>query len=213
YHRSQIKAVFKAHPRHGEDFENFYKVQVLWDESMALSIVEYLTSSEGRGKHMVIFAGSQHVQYGFGIPRRVFRRMPVAYTIVVSVITQDPVQQAHKSMKVTLPNVPLPTADFAWAVGYENLEDQRVYLGVMIKNADDGVAVIGVAEGSAAEKAGLEKQDIITGFDGEAVKTTVDLTYLVSKKRAGDPATVEVLRDGKTVRLEAVFQKNEATTP
>lgn len=213
YHRSQVRAVFKAHPRHGEDFETFYKVQVLWDESMAQSVVEYLASPEGRGKHMLVFAGSQHVQHGFGIPRRVFRRLPVAYTVVVPVIVREPVQPPHKTMQVTLPEVPLPTADFAWAVGYKNLENQRVVLGVMIKDADDGVTVIGVAEGSAAEKAGIEKQDIITGFDGEPVKKTVDLTYPISRKRPGDHGTVEVLRDGKPLRLEAVFQEKETKAP
>lgn len=210
YHRSQIEAVFHEHPSHGEDFETFYKVQVLWDESMAQSIDNYLGSAQGRDKQVIVFAGSQHVEHGFGIPRRLFRRVALPYVIVLTVATKDCPGKKHKSMKVTMPEVPLLPGDFAWVVSYDNLEDKRVYLGVMIKGTDQGVEIIGLAENSAAEKAGIKKHDIITGLDGEPIKTSFDLTYLVGLKGPGDQGEVEILRDGKTLRFEVTFEARQS---
>ena len=112
----------------------------------------------------------------------------------------------HKTMKVTLPEVPLLPGDFAWMVSHDDLEDKRVYLGVMIKETDEGIKIIGMAKGSAAEKAGLEKEDIITVFDGEPIEGSFDLTYLIGRKESGDKGVVEVLRNGEALRFEVTFE-------
>jgi uncharacterized iron-regulated protein len=206
YHRSHIEAVFNKHPRHSQDFEEFYKAQVLWDESMAQSVYEYLTSEEGHDKKILVFAGSQHIEHGFGIPRRVFRRLSVPYVIVLPVTIEVPSGKKHKTMKVTLPEVPLLPGDFAWMVSHDDLEDKKVYLGVMIKETDEGIKIIGMAKDSAAEKAGLEKEDIITVFDGEPIEKSFDLTYLIGLKESGDKGIVEVLRNGEALRFEVTFE-------
>jgi len=210
YHRSQIEAVFNKHPGRTQEFEEFYKVQVLWDESMAQSVYEYLVTEDGRDKKMLVFAGSQHIEHGFGIPRRVFRRLPVAYTIVLPVIIEAPVREKHKTMKIALPQVPLLPGDFAWVVTHEDLEDKRVYLGVMIKETDEGIKIIGMIKGSAAEKAGLEKEDIITTFDDEPIEASFDLTYLIGLKKPGDKGVVEVLRNGEALRYDVTFEERKA---
>lgn len=207
YHRSHIEALFNQHPGHGQkDFETFYNVQVLWDESMAQSVHDYLVSDNGHGKKILVFAGSQHIEHGFGIPRRVFRRIPAPYAIVLPVIIAPPVREKHKSMKVNLPQVPLLPGDFAWVVTHEDLEDKRVYLGVMIRETEEGIKIIGIAKGSAAEKAGLEKEDIITAFDGEPVGVSFDLTYLIGLKEPGDSGIVEVRRNDETLRYDVTFE-------
>jgi uncharacterized iron-regulated protein len=207
YHRSHIEALFNQHPGHRQrDFETFYNVQVLWDESMAQSIYDYLISENGRGKKILVFAGSQHVEHGFGIPRRVFRRIPSPYVIVLPVMVEAPARKKHKSMRVTLPQVPLLPGDFAWIVTHKDLEDKRVYLGVMIKETDEGIQIIGIAKGSAAEKAGLEKEDIITTFDGEPIEASFDLTYLIGLKEPGEKGIVEVCRNGETLRYDVTFE-------
>ena len=116
YHRAHTEAVFGRHPKGAQDFEDFYRVQVLWDESMAANIVEYLLTEEGRDKRVVIFAGGQHVEYGFGIPRRVFRRLPLPYAIVLPTAVLISPEKRHKLMDVTMPEIPLSPADFAWVV-------------------------------------------------------------------------------------------------
>ena len=208
YHRAHTEAVFGTHPRGAQDFEDFYRVQVLWDESMAASIVEYLLTEEGRDKRVVIFAGGQHVEYGFGIPRRVFRRLPLPYAIVLPTAVLISPEKRHKLMDVTMPEIPLLPADFAWVVRYEGLDDQKVYLGVMVRAGEDGVRVLGTIKNSVAEEAGVQKEDIITAFDGEPIETTFDLTYLIGRKRPGDKGVVEVLRDEEVLRFEVTFKES-----
>lgn len=53
-----------------------------------------------------------------------------------------------------------------------------------------GVYIISVEEGSAAEKAGLQKGDIITKFDGTSVSSLSDLQNLIAYYSSGE--TVEV---------------------
>jgi len=207
YHRSQIEAIFEKHPG-ANDFEQFYKVQVLWDESMAARIHEYLTSKGGKGQQLVVFAGSQHIEHGFGIPRRVFRRIPASYRIILPVPLEAPKGPKHQLMRgVSQPEVPLPAADFLWAVGYEDLEDERVYLGVMVQPAENGIKIIGISSESAAAEAGLEKGDIIQAFDGQPVDTTFDLTYLIGRKEPADTATLEVLRGESLLSVEVTFKE------
>jgi uncharacterized iron-regulated protein len=206
YHRSHIEAIYNSHPRHGQSFDEFYKVQVLWDESMAQSVYEYLTSEEGRNKKVLVFAGSQHIEHGFGIPRRVFRRLSVPYIIVLPVTIQPPSGKQHKTMKVTLPEIPLLPGDFVWMVSHDDLDGKRVYLGVMIKETEEGIKIIGLAKDSAAEKAGLKKDDIITVFDGEPIEKSSDLTYLIGLKESGDKGVVEVLREEKVLQFEVTFE-------
>ncbi len=215
YYLAHIKAFFGKHPMGGLDFEDFYKVQVLWDETMAESIAKYLQSEHGQDKKILVFAGGHHVQYGFGIPRRLFRRLPIPYAIVVPMTVHIPAEKRHKIMDVHLPEIPLQSGDFAWIVSYEDLSDQKVYLGVIVRDTDDGLKVLGTLKNSTAEKVGLQKNDILKTLDGERVQTKFDLTYFVGLKRPGDKGVIEVLRNGHPLRFEVTFQAapNLQTSP
>jgi uncharacterized iron-regulated protein len=206
YHRAHMKAIFGKHPRGGQSFKAFYRVQVLWDESMAKSIAEYLQSEQGQDKQILIFGGSHHIQYGFGIPRRVFRRLPLPYAIVLPMTVHVTPEKKHKFMAVTLPEIPLQPGDFAWIVSYQDLSDQKVYLGVIIRDTDDGVQLLGTIKNSTAEKVGLQKNDVVTALDGEPIETKFDLTYLIGLKKPGEKGVIEVLRDKTPLRFELTFQ-------
>lgn len=67
--------------------------------------------------------------------------------------------------------------------------------------ADGGVAAI--VAGSPAEKAGLQEKDIITQVDGTNINQTHSLTSLVGRKAVGDITKLTVLRDGKTITINA----------
>lgn len=206
YHRSHIEAVFSKHPHGKQDFEAFYRVQVLWDESMAQSLAEYLQGDEGRDKRVIVLAGNHHVEYGYGIPRRLFRRMPLPYVIVLPITRFTPGGKQPRLMHVTLPEIPLQPADFVWIVGYDDLSDQRVYLGAMIRETDEGVKVLGTMKNSMAKKAGLEKEDLIVAIDGEPIKTRFDLTYAIDRKRPGDEGVIEVVRNEEPLTFEVTFE-------
>jgi uncharacterized iron-regulated protein len=210
YHRSHLEAVFKKHPHGGKDFESFYRIQVLWDESMAQSLAEFLETKEGQNKRILVFAGSHHVEYGYGIPRRLFRRLPVPYAIVLPITVHMPDDKMPKLMDVTLPEIPLRPGDFAWIVGFDDLSDQKVYLGVMIRDTDDGVKVVGALKNSTAKEIGLQKDDIIVALDDEPIKTKFDLTYLLGLRKPGDQGVLKVLREGQPLSFDVTFESISA---
>ena len=206
YHRAHVEAVFSKHPHGKQDFEAFYRVQVLWDESMAQSVADYLESNEGKEKRVVVFAGSHHVEYGYGIPRRLFRRLPLPYAIVLPITVHMPADKRHRLMDVTFPEVPFRPGDFAWIVGYDDLSDQRVYLGVMIRDTDEGLKVMGTLKNSTAKGIGLQKDDIIVAMDGEPIKTKFDLTYFIGLKKPGDTGVIQVMRDEQLLTLDVTYE-------
>ena len=65
--------------------------------------------------------------------------------------------------------------------------------------APDGVLIISIIEGSGAEKAGLQKDDLITGINGVVIVTPFDFQKVDLKP--GDTVTVTVLRDGQHLQL------------
>ena len=66
-------------------------------------------------------------------------------------------------------------------------------------DAPDGVGIISIIEGSGAEKAGLQKNDVITGIDGIPIITPVD--FQKADLKPGDVVTVTVQRDGQILQL------------
>jgi len=66
-------------------------------------------------------------------------------------------------------------------------------------DAPDGVGIISIIEGSGAEKAGLQKNDVITGINGIAIITPVD--FQKADLKPGDIVTVTVQRDGQLLEL------------
>ena len=66
-------------------------------------------------------------------------------------------------------------------------------------DAPDGVGIISIIEGSGAEKAGLQKNDVITGIDDIPIITPVD--FQKADLKPGDTVTVTVQRDGQLLQL------------
>jgi putative serine protease PepD len=68
-----------------------------------------------------------------------------------------------------------------------------------------GAKVIKLSSGGAAEQGGVLEGDIVTKFNGVAVTTASELTAAVRQERAGAKATLELIRDGKTMTLSVVL--------
>jgi predicted metalloprotease with PDZ domain len=168
-----------------------------------------VTGPAGRDKLLVVFAGGGHIAYGFGIPRRAFRRAPVPYVTILpqTDIGQAPQNSAHAVMEVEPVTFPLPAADIVWAVGYEDLEASKVRLGVRIESADGGVLINDVTSESAAARAGLREGDLIVSFDGEPVRRPVDLIRLVRSHRPGDRATLSITRASHPLTIDVSWPR------
>ena len=208
WQRAVLRGVFGGHAGHGggdESFDSFLRVQLLWEETMAQKVVDYLKSPRGEGKRMVTITGGWHVKYGFGLPKKVVRRLPVAYAIVLPVEISTPEQKEGRLMEVDLPEVPLLPGHFAWYVPFNSIEEQRVRMGVRMKEEEGRLLVESVAPGSPAEKAGIVKGDELVALDGQPVKETADVQFRVAGKREGDTARVTVLRGGEEKILDLTF--------
>ena len=77
----------------------------------------------------------------------------------------------------------------------------------MYEIEDVSGAVIGeVIEDTAASRAGLQKYDIITSFNGEKVVNWLELTYQIKLAKVGEEVPIEILRDGEMVKTHVVLQ-------
>ena len=83
--------------------------------------------------------------------------------------------------------------------------DSLPLLGYSDLRIDDsirsGVIVDSVEEGSDADKAGLEKNDIIVEIDGTTVKNSAHLKYLLYKHNIGDTVKLTIVRGGNEKEL------------
>jgi len=66
------------------------------------------------------------------------------------------------------------------------------------------VAVTGVVPGGPAEKAGLQRGDLILSVDGEPVSTLRQLYRALWRKGPGEPVGMQVLRDQAIHVVEVV---------
>ncbi len=105
----------------------------------------------------------------------------------------------------------------------------RGFMGAMIQdlNGDlaksfnydstDGVLIGDVVKGGPSDKAGLQSGDIVTKFDGQAVKSANELRNAVARTDPGKSATLDVVRDGKKLTLDIsvgkLSQKEMAAVP
>ncbi|AOY74126.1 trypsin-like peptidase domain-containing protein (plasmid) [Arthrobacter sp. TES] len=68
-----------------------------------------------------------------------------------------------------------------------------------------GATVTVVTAGSAAEKAGIRKDDVITAINNHPVLDTADLTAAVHEQPSGASVTVTLIRDGHEQSLSATL--------
>jgi Do/DeqQ family serine protease len=68
-----------------------------------------------------------------------------------------------------------------------------------------GALVAGVAQGSAAERAGVKTGDIITSINGATMKDATELRNTIGMLRIGDKVEIGLLRDGKPRKVTALI--------
>ena len=97
----------------------------------------------------------------------------------------------------------------------------KPYMGVQVTNVSDeaqrygvaaGAAVQYVADGSCAQKAGLQVGDIITAIDDTAVSSGDALRSALRGYSAGESATLTVSRSGETLKLTVTFDRASDST-
>jgi serine protease Do len=73
----------------------------------------------------------------------------------------------------------------------------RPFLGVMTEKTSDGAKITSVVKGSAAEKAGLQKDDIITSLNDKKIASPEELMDVVKTYKPADNVKIDYLRNNK----------------
>jgi S1-C subfamily serine protease len=70
-----------------------------------------------------------------------------------------------------------------------------------------GVQIAHVVEGSAADRAGLQRGDLLVELDGEPIADATDLQRLMVQERIGRRVKAQILRDGAARTLVVVLEE------
>ena len=99
---------------------------------------------------------------------------------------------------------------------------KRAVLGVTMRQLDDklaaelklsspnGVYIVEVLKGSAADEAGMREKDVIVAIDSVKVTNASEVQEQVNKFHPGDKTVITVVRDGKEKTLDVTFKGTAA---
>lgn len=197
-HRSYIKTIYKGHEGGlAGDFERFYQAQVLWDEGMAETLSDFLSSSEGKGKTVLVLAGAGHVIYRFGIPERFYRRSPIPYKTILLKEWKKKIEEESLFHQRSI-----PPADYLWITPPSPPEKRRPRIGIVLKEkGPSSVWIERILRDSPAEKAGLVPGDQILRVDGKEIQTLRDLHEAVARKELGKGILFTILREDEVKEI------------
>jgi uncharacterized iron-regulated protein len=187
-YRERLQRAFEMHKMElpNGDFprqvEYFIEAQVLWDESMAGAIADYLAHRPGW--RMVILAGNGHLEFHSGIPKRAYRLTGKSYASVLP-YSGGPLEEGVADYILFPSSAQAP---------------EPLKLLVAIEPSDGGPVVKGFSPESGAEAAGIKEGDIVVGVDDRQVSDLDDLQAFLVFRRAGEKVLVAVTRGGE--RLE-----------
>jgi serine protease Do len=93
--------------------------------------------------------------------------------------------------------------------GFPFSSTSRTFLGVTTDKDDAGAKITEVTKESAAEKAGLEKGDIITKIGDTKIENPSDLSEAITSKKAKEEVKITYKRNGKEKTTKATLQERK----
>ena len=207
YHRAYCMAAFGGHRGTKKALEKPYRMLLLWEETMAQTVSRFLINPKYKNTKLVVLSGGFHIQYGFGIPKRAYRRVPHAYSIIQPTITHIPEELKDREMVVDKVSIPLYAADYAWKVDYKVHDNVR--LGVRLVQKKEGVTIMAVTQNSNAETAGILKGDLLLSMDKKKLSRVEEVLEQLQNKNFNDRSTFHLRRNGEELNIEVVFNKNQ----
>ncbi len=176
-YRERLERVFREHNgSKTKNFDYFYQAQILWDETMAESIDQFLRVH--RTDQMVVLAGNGHLSYGSGIPKRTARRNGADYAIILN----DEDLEKEIADFVLFPK-------FIHGVTSPKLM-------VLLEEEAGKVKISGFPRDSVSEKAGMKVGDIVLAIDRAPIHAVDDLKIELLSWKKGDKVKVRVSRKG-----------------
>ncbi|MBI3954556.1 trypsin-like peptidase domain-containing protein [Candidatus Collierbacteria bacterium] len=128
------------------------------------------------GVNVAIAGGAQNI--GFAIPINVIK---------------DSIQNFNETGKFERPML---------GVSYRMINQQTA----LLNDVAEGALVVEVIAGSAADKSGIKRGDIIVKIDGEKIgNISGGLAAVIAKKKIGDRMELEIFKEGKTSKISVVL--------
>ena len=175
-YKKRLKSVFEQHAKHeSKNFDYFYQSQILWDETMAHSVNEFLKKNPGY--QIVVLAGVGHIMYGSGIPKRAYRLNGKDYVTLI-------------------PNIGSLEDDAGNFILFPEYKSPppTIKLGVILKEVENRLKVERVLPDSIAKKAGLKNDDILVSIDDWKIQDVDDVRIVLFDKNQGETIKIKVLR-------------------
>jgi len=202
----QVASLRREFSRHKEmmgadrakaELDRFMLVQSLWDTAMAGNAVR---EHKRLGRPVVILAGAGHVEYGWGIARRIAMMQPGA-----AILSVEPWRGLDE------PDPAEGDLFFYCTLTHTSR------LGFVLEQFADHAGVVEVTPGTKAAEAGFQPGDRIETVQGMVAE---DLWVLhkaaVQAKRDGQPLVFTVLRAGQSLTLRVPLTgvgSEDAPTP
>ena len=205
YHRAFSMAAFGGHRGTNKALEKPYRMLLLWEETMAQTVSQFLMNPKYKETKLIVLSGGFHVQYGFGIPKRAFRRVPHSYSVIQPTVTHVPEKLKDREMEVEKVLIPLYAADYAWKVEYKVPDNVR--LGVRLEQKKEGIMIMEVMENTNAERAGMLEGDLLIGMDDQKLSKVEEILEQLQNKNFTDRSTFNLLRDGRKLKIKVRFKE------
>lgn len=123
---------------------------------------------------------------------------------VAGLVTSVARELALRADALTYQSVPSPTPRGDLRSYGASLGTVPDYAGT--PDGRPGLLLAGVRPGSAAEKAGLQRGDILVHLAGREVRDIYDLMYVLQRSKPGETVKAVVERGGQRVELQVTFE-------
>jgi Tol biopolymer transport system component len=120
---------------------------------------------------------------------------------IAGVVAELARELAGRPERLTYKNAPAPGSG-------GDMRSFGASLGTIPEYAGDGrpgVLLAGVRPGSAAEKAGIRRGDLLVELSGTAIRDINDFMFVLRQSKPGEKTTAVVVREGQRVTLEVTF--------
>ena len=188
-----LRRVFDVHqdPDTLQDFNKFLQAQILWDETMAARAQSYVRNHPDR--MLIVLAGNGHLRYRYGIPDRLFRRVPIPSVVIL----QD------EELEDGIADYVLRTTRI------KGIRSPK--LGVSVAEKTNQLMIKSVINTSPAQNAGLQKGDIIKQFNHHIIESLADLKLALYTVKIGDDQPIVIERDGRVLEKQVqIFTESQS---
>lgn len=156
-HQAYVRRQYDQHQRDNlSDFNRFFEAQLAWEETMAETLAQILSSSNAT-EQIVVLIGKGHISDQVGVPELTYERAADPYRTVAPIPINYPGRTADPRI-----------ADFVWLTD-RPASMHRARLGVKFRPlpSNKGLEILDVLPGGPAAKAGIKKGDILYLLDGK----------------------------------------------